>query len=130
MTYSKGVFWERELIAYLTGQGFSTARVAGSGHNTPADILAVRRGLVLAIECKAHANRPRLPADRVAELRAWCEQAGAHGFLAWRAPRQDWLFLPMHALAESDYATEKWIRKDAWLAALIPGSEVAPPTSD
>lgn len=116
MTYAKGVFYERDLIRFFEAQGFSTTRIAGSGHNTPADILAMRKGKIAAVEVKAHRTQPRLAKEKVQELKEWCERAGAHGFLAWRAPRQEWLFLPMKALEENQY--KEWLTVDAFLELL------------
>lgn len=119
MSYSKGVFYERDLLGFLKSRGFSTLRVAGSGHNTPADILAIKKSLVIAIECKAHKKKPKLKKEKAQEMKAWCEQAGALGFLAWRAPQQDWLFLPLRSVEEGKYEDEYWLKKEQFLKALI-----------
>ena len=119
MTYAKGAHYERDLIEFLKERGFSAVRIAGSGHKAPADILAIRKGLVLAIESKAHAQKPYLPRDRVAEFTQWCEQAGALGFLAWRAPHQEWRFLPLKSLIESNFDDEFWLTKETLLRAIL-----------
>jgi len=118
MTYSKGVYWERELMAFMESQGFSTVRVAGSGHKGPADIVVMKKGTITAIEIKAHQNKPRLKEEKIQELREWCDKAGAFGFLAWRAPRQEWRFLPLSSLEEKNYKDENWIKKHAFLETL------------
>ena len=119
MSYSKGVRYERDLLHFLGSQGFSTLRVAGSGHSTPADILAIKKGIVIAIECKAHTKKPKFPKDRLGEFKEWCERAGALGFLAWRSPRQDWLFLPLKDLEANQYGDENWLKMESFLRALI-----------
>ena len=119
MSYAKGVRYERDLISLLASKGFSTLRVAGSGHNTPADILAIRRGLVVAVECKAHAEKPKIKKDRAAEMSEWCERAGALGFLAWRVPQQGWLFLPLRDVLENRYEDENWLGMESFLKALV-----------
>jgi len=119
MSYSKGVHYERSLLNFLKSKGFSTMRVAGSGHCSPADIVAIKKNNILAIECKAHKTKPRIKKEKVHEMKQWCENAGALGFLAWRAPNQDWLFLPMKNLEESRYEDEHWISMESFLQALI-----------
>lgn len=109
MSYAKGVHYERSLLRFFETQGFSTIRVAGSGHNSPIDVLAVRNGAILAIECKAHTNKPKLQAEKVQEMRQWCDRASALGFLAWRAPKQEWKFLPLKDLETRSYADENWL---------------------
>ncbi len=119
MTYAKGVHYERSLMKFLATRGFSTLRVAGSGHNSPADIVAIKSSRVLAIECKAHANKPRIKQEKVMEMKEWCEKAGALGFLAWRAPKKDWLFLPIESLELGRYEDEHWIDTESLLRALM-----------
>ncbi|MBI4181831.1 MAG: Holliday junction resolvase [Candidatus Aenigmarchaeota archaeon] len=121
MSYAKGARHERELMTFLQSQGFAVVRVAGSGHNSPTDLLAVRKGVVLAVECKAHATRPWIPQERVRELRQFCDLAGALGFLAWRAPREDWRFLPLASMEQATYTDEHWLPKDTLLQALQQG---------
>lgn len=119
MSYTKGAHYERKLIHFLKSHGYSTMRVAGSGHNTPADIVAMKNNLVVAIECKAHKKMPRLNKEKVIEMRDWCDNAGAHGFLAWRAPNKDWQFLEMEHLENRDYNQEKWMSVDSFMNHLI-----------
>lgn len=119
MTYAKGVYYERDLLKFLSTRGFSTLRVAGSGHNSPADIVAIKKGIILVIECKAHVIKPKIQKDRVQEMKVWCEQAGALGFLAWRAPQQEWLFLSLKNLEENQYADEHWVKKDQFLQTFM-----------
>ena len=119
MTYAKGVFYERDLLNYLKTRGFSTTRVAGSGHGSPADILAMKNGIIVAVECKAHRNKPRIKPEKIQEMSSWCKQAGALGFLAWRAPKQDWLFLPMKNLEAGLYEDEHWLSMETFLNTLV-----------
>jgi Holliday junction resolvase len=115
MSYKKGAHYERDLMHFLTYKGFSTLRVAGSGHNSPADIVAIKDGNILVIECKAHLKKPRLQRDKVQEMKEWCDRAGAFGFLAWRAPNQDWLFLGMRDVEQGKYEDGNWLTKEGFL---------------
>ena len=119
MTYAKGVFYERDLIRILGEEGFSTLRVAGSGHSSPADILAIRRGKILVVECKAHKNKPRLPQDKVREMKEFCERAGALGVLAWRAPKQGWKFLTIEQLEAKQYEDKHWMDQKQLMEAIF-----------
>lgn len=90
--YLKGAGAERELARMLKARAFSVVRSAGSGSSisTP-DLIAIKRGRVLAFECKAWKTTPRLKKREYEEFLEWCEQAGAIGFLAWK--NRKWLFL-------------------------------------
>jgi Holliday junction resolvase len=94
--YRKGANAERELIRLLFGRGLAVLRVAGSG-KTPLpspDIVAMRPGLQLAIECKAW-DKPYLSLAhaQMSELREWSRMAGAELYIAWKIPRKGWCFL-------------------------------------
>lgn len=117
--YRKGARFERELIHFLNYKGFSVSRTASSGGCLyPVDIIAIRRGLILAFECKAHKTKPRLNRKKFEGFRKWCDNAGAIGFLAWRAPQNRWLFLGMNHIEKSNYSDDNWIEMDNFLKAV------------
>ncbi len=94
--YRKGANAERELIRLFFDLGFSVVRVAGSGKTAlPApDILALKEGKTLAIECKAwKASHLAIPIEQVEELSAWGKRAGIDVFIAWKIPLKGWFFL-------------------------------------
>jgi len=90
--YVKGAQAERELSKKLKILGFSVIRAAGSGGSisTP-DLVAIKRGRVLAFECKAWKTTPKLKKQEYENFKEWCEGAGAMGFLAWK--NKGWKFL-------------------------------------
>ena len=90
--YIKGAQAERELSKKLRELGFSVIRAAGSGGSisTP-DLVAIKKGRVLAFECKAWKTTPRLKIEKYRQFSEWCEKAGAMGFLAWK--NKGWKFL-------------------------------------
>ena len=117
--YRKGARFERELIHFLNYKGFSVSRTASSGgYLYPVDIVALKKGLILAFECKAHKNKPRLERKKLARFRQWCERAGAIGFVAWRAPQNRWLFLSTEDAEKSRYGDENWIAMENFLKAI------------
>ncbi|MCK4497191.1 MAG: hypothetical protein KAU24_03290 [Candidatus Aenigmarchaeota archaeon] len=116
--YRKGVRFERELIHFLNYKGFSVSRTASSGgYLYPVDIVALKRGLILAFECKAHKNKPKLQKDKLKKFKDWCKNGGAMGFLAWRAPKNRWLFLRIEDAEKNNYADENWIGMENFLKA-------------
>ncbi len=119
-TYAKGAAFERELMHYLRYKGLAVVRQAGSGgETTPVDILALKQGMVLAIECKNHAEKPRLPAERVQRFTDWCRLAGAIGLLAWKKPGGNWLFLRLEDAAGGRYEDESWLELEQLLGAFL-----------
>lgn len=90
--YSKGARAERELSKKLKVLGFAVIRAAGSGGtiSTP-DLVAIKKGRILAFECKAWKTTPRLKKEEYEDFKDWCEIAGAMGFMAWR--NKEWKFL-------------------------------------
>ena len=94
--YKKGANAERELVHTLFDRGFSVIRTAGSGKTSlPApDIIALKPGRQLAFECKAwNANSLSIHIASMEEFLGWCERAGTIPIVAWKVPRQGWLFL-------------------------------------
>jgi holliday junction resolvase Hjr len=94
--YNKGANAERELIKILADAGFAVLRVAGSGVNPlPCpDVVALLKGKVIAFECKAWKGKYlAIPHINMDEEFAWAEQAGAEFFVAWKIPREGWIFI-------------------------------------
>jgi Holliday junction resolvase len=109
-TYAKGARHERDLMYILNHRGFACVRSASSGGwFTPADIIAIKKGIVLAIESKAWSKMPKLASDKVDKFRDWCDRASAIGFLAWRPPNEKWKFLRISDAAEGNYLDEHWM---------------------
>lgn len=116
-TYAKGLRAEHELLHFLNYKGFSCLRQASSGgYITPVDIIAMKRGLIIAIESKAHIKKPHLEKKKLKRFKDWCERASAIGFLAWRNSGQ-WLFLKISDAESGNYEDGKWIRMENLLSA-------------
>ena len=121
--YSKGSRAERELAHFLNHKGFATLRVPSSGgFLSPLDVVAIRKGQVLAFEIKSHAKKPRLKKDQLERFSGWCKKANAFGFIVWRrtssedneplSASQRWLFLPIESAEKNDYSEERWVERD------------------
>lgn len=117
--YNKGATFERELIHFLNYKGFSVSRTASSGgYLYPIDIIALKKGLILAFECKSHKTKPRLERKKLDKFRQWCDKAGAMGFLAWKAPQNKWRFLTLNDAENSNYADDNWMEMENLLKAI------------
>jgi len=94
--YDKGANAERELIKELHSAGFAVTRVAGSGVNPlPCpDVIALKKGKIIAFECKAwKGNYLAIPHENMDDEKEWAIIAGAEFFVAWKIPREGWLFI-------------------------------------
>jgi Holliday junction resolvase len=109
--YVKGAQAERDLAKLLKNKSFSVIRAAGSGSSisTP-DLIAIKRGRILAFECKAWKTVPRLKEKEYKDFLNWCKGAGAIGFLAWK--NKDWLFMNIKDLKKSNIKKDGMSLKD------------------
>ena len=102
--YRKGSRAERELIAKFLENGYSVIRSAGSGSGTPSpDILVFKAGKQFGFECKAW-DKPNLLLDKeqFLNLKKWEENTGMTTLVAWRLPREGWLFIYLSVFAEQE----------------------------
>ena len=82
--YSRGADFERRIASDLADNGFTTIRASGS-HGI-ADIVALKRGLILMVQCKI--NGRISPADRH-DLADIAHKAGGIALVAHRpSPRK------------------------------------------
>jgi len=94
--HSKGANAERELMHLFFEAGFSVVRIAGSGVSPlPApDIIALKQGRIIAIECKARkAKNLAIEIQQMHDLAEWAKTAGGEAFVGWKVPRKGWFFL-------------------------------------
>jgi Holliday junction resolvase len=94
--HSKGANAERELMHLFFQAGFSVVRIAGSGTSPlPApDIIAIRKGRIIAVECKARkASHLAISVGQIKELGDWAARAGSESLIGWKIPRKGWFFL-------------------------------------
>ncbi len=81
--YSRGADFERKVQAGLAAAGYFAVRAAGS--RGPVDVLAVRKGVVLLVQCKLKLGR--MSPEAWAELIALAAVAGAVPVVATRPAR-------------------------------------------
>ncbi len=95
--YDKGARSERELLGILSQAGFSVLRSAGSGVNALSpDLMAVRNGRVLAIECKAwNRGSISLDPDQYEKLVEWKANTRFPTLVAWRMNGAGWFFIEL-----------------------------------
>jgi Holliday junction resolvase len=123
-SYSKGARGEHELLHILNSRGFAVMRAPSSGGAIyPLDIVAIKKGVVLAFEIKTWDRKPYLEAAQASAFREWCGRAGAMGFLGWRS-RGKWLFLRLEDALNSNYKDDSWITMEGFLEVF--GGGVAP----
>lgn len=97
--YAKGSGAEREFAELMWQWGFAVVRSAGSGNLTAGaryyspDIIAAKRGAVVAFECKFRKGYVKLSDEDLHSLKEWCARAGCKGFLAWKISRKGWWLL-------------------------------------
>ena len=93
---AKGSRRERELLEFLTHEGYVVHRVAGSGVKEEAicDLVAVRDGLVQFIECKSRIKvyYPKQHTNQLKELINAARSCGAKPILAVKLNYKDWKF--------------------------------------
>lgn len=98
---SKGSRTERELLHKFFEHGWSCLRTAGSGSTSElsTDLIAGRKGRVLAIECKSgrkHIKR-YIQKEQMEGLKEFSSTFGAEAWIGMRFDNEDWLFLkPNH----------------------------------
>ncbi len=105
--YRKGANAERELLHLFYKEGFAVLRVAGSGASSlPCpDCLALSKGKKFAFECKYwKGNHLSIPKRQMESLLQWSEQSGIPVYIAWRMPREGWLFIKPESFRQSDKA--------------------------
>jgi len=114
-TAAKGARLEREILHFLNSAGYSVIRAPSSGNwLTPVDIVGIKSGKIIALECKNYRSKPRPDRNSLRRFREWCNRAGAMGFLLWQIPGNDWRFLRLEDAEANNYADENWFGLDVF----------------
>jgi Holliday junction resolvase len=114
--YRRGYRYELELQAKLYALGYSTIRAPASGKGGKPDVIAVRKGRVLAFEVKVR-SKPKdiyISKIEVERLRTWADRAGAEAYIAVRLLEPpEWRFIPLGRLQETQ-GYYRISRADLW----------------
>ena len=114
MSKAKGSRCERELLHMFWEKKWFCTRMAGSG-SMPLpcpDLLAGKKGKVLAIECKSARGDKRryITKQQIDELSSFARGFGAQAWIGVRFNGMEWLFLRIQDLGKS--ATQYYVDKD------------------
>jgi len=92
--YRKGYVAERELMHRLYGLGWAVMRAPHSGSMSIAspDIVAIKQGKVIVIECKSRAAGFTISKEQLEDLAEWEKRAGAIAFVGWKIAHKGWFF--------------------------------------
>ncbi len=96
-TYRKGYMGERHLVHELYKLGYAVVRTPHSGCiGLPSpDIIAIKGGRVVVVECKAREKAFKVSNDQIEELKVWQSRANAVAYIAWKISYKGWFFLPL-----------------------------------
>lgn len=81
--YADGTRFERKVRVHLAGNGYEVIRAAGSKGGTKADLVALKPGQLLLIQCKRAGILPPGEWDRLVQVAGW---VGALPLLAANGP--------------------------------------------
>ena len=103
MSKAKGSRLERELFHMFHKADWQPIHVAGSGSATieAADLVAGKKGRVLAIECKSGKGNRYIKKKQIEELKTFSDKFGAEPWLGARFNNTEWLFLTLEDLKMS-----------------------------
>ncbi len=101
----KGINAERDLIHAFWAREWTACRVAGSGsmRYPGPDIIAIKQGKSLAIECKITKNTTKyLKKEEIEALKEYSQKSGSTALIAVKFPKQEWAFLEPEKLEETE----------------------------
>jgi Holliday junction resolvase len=114
--YRRGYRYELELSAKLYALGYATLRAPASGKGGRPDVVAVRKGRVLAFEVKVRSRPCDIYINKVEveRLKTWAERAGAEAYIAVRLlDPPEWRLVPLDRLQETQ-GYYRITRGDLW----------------
>ena len=104
-TKQKGSNAERELIELFWEAGWAAHRIAGSGSSKfpSPDVIAGNFSKKFAIECKSTKSKNQYVSREQAEgLQKFAELFGAEPWVGVRFDREDWYFLPLKEIDQTE----------------------------
>lgn len=114
----KGDRREREIVNQLDSDGFAVMRAPSSGSATDRelpDVLAGDGERFLAIEAKSSSGDPiYIDGGEVEDLEFFAQKFGAEPRIAVRFDRDDWYFLRVEDMHETDGGNYRVKQREAW----------------
>jgi len=109
--YIKGVIFERKLVEKFSGDGFIAMRIAGSGRYSELlpDVLVMKNGVVMAIQCKKTKNSKIYISKGVENFKKFKEIARIKCFFAVKFLRKDVRFYALEKLNENIDINEPYL---------------------
>ncbi len=107
--YTKGANFERELVRLFWERGWAALRTAGSGstpHTVP-DVLAIKGGVVVSVECKSTSKEKISLKGAVLSLKEFADIAGGRAYIAIRFTREKPRFYEINQIISKDNYTIK-----------------------
>jgi len=101
----KGANAERELYHLLNERGFACVRVAGSGmmENTSCDLLAGKKDVKYAVECKVTKNNAKyFDPEQIKNLMEFSGLFGVTPLIAIKFNRKGWFFTNPDNLSKTE----------------------------
>ena len=89
--YERGANFERELVSMFWSHGWTAIRVAGSGttSNPTPDVLAIKDGAVVAVECKTTRKDRLSLGAAIKALRKYSVAAGVRAYISIKFLREE-----------------------------------------
>ena len=105
--YRKGSDFERAIVAAFSEKGWVAFRAAGSGKLDRAlpDVVAVKGGRVMMVECKATTKDRLSLKPAILSLAEYADKAGGKAYIAVRFFRQRPRFFDIRSLMDRDTFT-------------------------
>lgn len=80
--YEKGANFERELVNKFYEHGWAAMRAAGSGSIMAPDVIGMKNGKIVVIECKATKKDRLSLKDAILSMKRISEISGARAYIA------------------------------------------------
>lgn len=101
--YRKGYMGERDLVHKLHSLGYMVMRAPRSGRINleQPDVIAIKNGKIIVIECKVRDEAFTVEKEQINELLQWVKIGGAQAYVAWKLPRKEWVFIRVDDVIEN-----------------------------
>jgi len=104
--YAKGANFERKIVSDFWAHGFAAMRAAGSGTTTypVPDVIAVKGGRIILVECKATKKDRLSLKDNMLELKKFADISCAEAYIAMKFYKKEPRFYGLDIqLAKGNY---------------------------